>query len=55
MLEVLHELVDAVASLRGISDNQQAELHARLDQETAAPAAPPAARPAAKADVPAGA
>jgi hypothetical protein len=53
MLEVLHELVDALAALKGISDGKQAELHARLDQETAAPAAPKPAPAAAKADVPA--
>ena len=42
MLEVLHELVDAVADLKGISGNKQAELHARLAEESAAPkAAPP--------------
>ena len=32
MLDVLHELIDAVAGLRGISGNKQAELHARLDR-----------------------
>ncbi len=36
MLEVLHELVDAVAGLRAISGNKQAELHERLNAETAA-------------------
>jgi len=43
MLEVLHELVDAVSVCKGISDNRRAELHAILDRESAAPkAAPPA-------------
>lgn len=32
MLEVLRELVDAVESLRGITGNRRAELHAKLDQ-----------------------
>jgi hypothetical protein len=35
MLEVIRELVDAVAGLKGISGTQQADLHARLDAETA--------------------
>lgn len=51
MLEVLRELVDALAAVRGISGNKQAELHARLDQEIAAP---PAAK-TAEANVAAGA
>ena len=61
MLEVLHELVDAVAALRAISANRQAELHAKLDQAAAAPAEEPAkpkaasglAATLAKPDVPA--
>lgn len=53
MLEVLHELVDAVAGLKGISGNKAAELHDRIDQETA-PAASPKPAPV-KADVPSGA
>lgn len=53
MLEVLHELVDALASLKGISGNRQADLHARLDQAAAAPAEAPKVAPPAKADVPA--
>ncbi len=53
MLEVLHELVDAVASLRAIDGNKQAELHARLDQEFAAPAPAKPAATLSKADVPA--
>lgn len=36
MLEVVRELVDAVAALRGISGNRQAELHAQLDEQAAA-------------------
>ena len=47
MLEVLRELIDAVAALRAIDGNKQAELHARLDAESA----PVAAK--VKADVPA--
>lgn len=43
MIEIVRELVDAVARLRGISGNRQAELHAALDQ-AAEPAKP--ARPA---------
>jgi hypothetical protein len=31
MLEVLHELVDAVAVLKGITANRQAELHTMVD------------------------
>lgn len=50
MLEVLHQLIDAVAGLKGIDGNQQARMHARLDQESAE--APVKASPA-KADVPA--
>ena len=53
VLEVLHELVDAVASLKGISGNKQAELHERLDQQSAAPdvaPAPKVAAPPAKSD-----
>jgi hypothetical protein len=55
MLEVVRELIDAVANLRGITGNRQAELHAQLDEQAAAPEAPPAAKPAAppKPDVPA--
>ncbi len=52
MLEVLRELVDVLAALRGIDGNKQAELHARLDQETEAA---PAAKPKPAPDVPAGA
>lgn len=32
MLEIVRELVDAVHSLRAITDNRRAELHARLDE-----------------------
>ena len=49
MLEVLHELVDAVAALRAISANRQAELHAKLDQAAADPAETPAKSKAASA------
>lgn len=45
VLEVLHELVDVVANLKGITGAKQTELHAKVDQATAAPA---------PADVPAG-
>ena len=41
MLEVVRELVDVVASLRGITGNRQAELHAKLDQAAEAPAEAP--------------
>ena len=51
VLEVLHELIDAVAVSKGISDNRRAELHAKLDQATAAEPEP---EPEA-ADVPPGA
>lgn len=45
LLEVVHELIDAVEALRGISGNRASELHAQL----APPAAPaPAVTPAAK-------
>ncbi len=49
MIQVLHELIDAVADLKGISGNQQADLHARLDQETADPAETSAKAKAASA------
>src|SRR6185437_4427871 len=39
MRDVVRELIDAVAGLRGISGNRQAELHAQLDEQTAAPEA----------------
>jgi hypothetical protein len=57
LLEVLHELVDAVASLRAITGNRQAELHAKLDEAAGVPAEAPAVpKPAPKsADGPAGA
>jgi hypothetical protein len=32
MLEIVRELVDAVHSLKGISGNRRAELHAELDK-----------------------
>lgn len=61
MLEVLHELVDAVHSLKAITGNRRAELHELLDKaaepEDAAAetqAEPEAAHPGA-GDVPAGA
>ena len=44
MLEVVRELVDAVAGLRGITGNRQAELHAQLDEQTAADTAPKPAK-----------
>lgn len=49
MLQVLRELIDAVADLRGISANQQAALHAALDREADGLSAAPAAK-AAKAE-----
>ena len=45
MREVLHELVDAVAALKGITGSRQAELHAKLDQAPEAPAAVPEPEP----------
>jgi hypothetical protein len=36
MLEVLHELVDAVAALKGITGNRQSELHALVEKVPAA-------------------
>ena len=50
MIEIVRELVDAVAALRGISGNKQAELHAQLDQaaEPAKPAKPAKAAEAAE-------
>lgn len=44
MIEIVRELVDAVARLRGISGNRQAELHAQLDEFKPEPAKP--AKPA---------
>lgn len=32
MLEIVRELINIVASMRGITANRQAELHARLDE-----------------------
>ena len=34
MFEVLHELVDVVADLKGISRNRQAHLHARIEADS---------------------
>lgn len=36
-LEVLHELVDVVAALKGITGNRAAELHAKLGQAAVGP------------------
>jgi hypothetical protein len=36
MLEVLHELVDAVAALKGITGNRQSELHELVEKVPAA-------------------
>ncbi len=63
MLEVVRELVDAVAGLRGISGNRQAELHAELDKvaepepepEPAKTAPVPDKAEPVKTDVPSGA
>jgi hypothetical protein len=58
MLEVVRELVDAVAGLRGISGNRAAELHAQLDQAAEPEPEPAPAKPKpepVKADVPSGA
>jgi hypothetical protein len=45
--DVLHELVDAVAGLRGITGNRQAELHEQLDEQ---PEPAPKAKAKAEAD-----
>ncbi len=45
MLEVLHELVDVVASLKGITSQRQAELHQLVDA-AGAKAPSPASAPA---------
>ncbi len=42
MFDVLHELVDAVAGLRGITGSRQADLHALIDQAAVAEIGAPA-------------
>jgi len=51
LAEILHELIDAA---HGLVDNRRGELHALVDEATAAPAAPakPAAPPAPPAAPP---
>lgn len=39
MREIVRELVDALHSLKAISDNRRSELHAELDQGDAGPTA----------------
>lgn len=62
MLEIVRELVDAVHSLKGMSDNRRAELHAQLDDAGKAtepePEPEPGTKPKpapAKSDAPSGA
>jgi hypothetical protein len=49
VLEVLHELVDVVATLRGINGNRGAELHAKLDQAAAGVQSGPSSDPQSNA------
>lgn len=53
MLEVLHEVIDALAAIGAITGNRQAELHGQLEDAAAAPAEPPApAKPKAAPKAP---